>query len=205
MKKLSKFNRCYTGYSKLKSIFLSILWIVNYLIIQSIVLVILVLAKESQNDTNTEILIGDLLGSCIDALVITSIIFIIYTFINKLCNHKKLDIKHIELRKIVEFIALGAFLNVSLNILANIMYNVVSSDTASELDEAISIALSNDSLLITILTTGIIIPILEELTLRYGMCRHLSNIHPLIGVIVSAVVFGAMHGNLIQFIYATLT
>ena len=63
----------------------------------------------------------------------------------------------------------------------------------------------SDSLWFTILVTGIIAPILEELLLRGLFYRRLRNRFSFVGALVaSSLTFGLIHGNLVQFIYASL-
>ena len=65
--------------------------------------------------------------------------------------------------------------------------------------------LSDGSLLIKILANVIFVPILEELLYRGIVLGQFSLWgHPLIGIVISSVLFGIMHFNVIQFLYAFL-
>lgn len=57
---------------------------------------------------------------------------------------------------------------------------------------------------IGILTLGFVGPVAEECVFRTGIINNLirRNIHPLIAVIVSALIFGVIHGNPIQIPFA---
>ncbi len=55
-----------------------------------------------------------------------------------------------------------------------------------------------------ILYLGIFIPFVEELIFRkilYGMLRKKTSV--VVAVLISAVIFGIYHGNIVQFVYAT--
>ncbi|MBE6152235.1 MAG: CPBP family intramembrane metalloprotease [Firmicutes bacterium] len=64
---------------------------------------------------------------------------------------------------------------------------------------------SNDKLVMTLLTSGIIGPIMEELIFRNIVYEKLKGMYkPLTAIILTGLIFGLFHGNLIQFIYAFL-
>lgn len=61
---------------------------------------------------------------------------------------------------------------------------------------------SNTNILVTLITTGILGPILEELIFRGIVYNKLKNIHkPFVATIITGLIFGLFHGNIIQFIY----
>lgn len=56
-----------------------------------------------------------------------------------------------------------------------------------------------------LLSTGIVIPIVEELLFRGVAFRWMRKWMPFVwAMILSALLFGAYHGNLVQFVYATI-
>ncbi len=55
---------------------------------------------------------------------------------------------------------------------------------------------------ITLLCVVIIAPIVEELFFRKAMIDRLSAFHPMDAILFSALLFGLVHGNLTQFLYA---
>ena len=58
---------------------------------------------------------------------------------------------------------------------------------------------------LALLTTGILAPIVEEIAFRRGIQKNMSEkFNPTVGIIVSALVFGVMHGNLFQGVFAAL-
>ena len=56
----------------------------------------------------------------------------------------------------------------------------------------------------TIVCTGILAPIMEELIFRYGILGSLKEKGPILAIGVSSVLFGVMHMNIIQGGYACL-
>lgn len=58
--------------------------------------------------------------------------------------------------------------------------------------------------IITIICTGILAPIMEELIFRYGILGSLKGKGPILAIGVSSVLFGVMHMNIIQGGYAFL-
>lgn len=55
---------------------------------------------------------------------------------------------------------------------------------------------------ISLLCAGIIGPVAEELFFRKAMIDRLSGFHPADAIVYSALLFGLVHGNLTQFLYA---
>ena len=63
--------------------------------------------------------------------------------------------------------------------------------------------LSDGELFVRILSNAIVIPVLEELLYRGIICTRLSVFcKPWISIVISSVLFGIMHFNVIQFLYA---
>lgn len=55
---------------------------------------------------------------------------------------------------------------------------------------------------VTLLCAGIVAPIAEELFFRKAMIDRLKGFHPTDAILYSALLFGLIHGNLTQFLYA---
>ena len=56
--------------------------------------------------------------------------------------------------------------------------------------------------LVTLLCAAIVAPIVEELFVRKALIDRLSVFHPMDAILYSALLFGLMHGNVTQFLYA---
>ena len=64
---------------------------------------------------------------------------------------------------------------------------------------------NNKKLLITLITSGLIGPIMEELIFRNIVYEKLkTNYKTIFAVVLTGVLFGILHGNIIQFIYVFL-
>ena len=75
----------------------------------------------------------------------------------------------------------------------------------SEDSQMIAEALYRGGVWFELLVVGLIGPVLEELLFRGVMLRRMNDyMRPLTAMILSSVIFGAFHGNMLQFIYAFL-
>ena len=70
------------------------------------------------------------------------------------------------------------------------------------LADVVSEAIMPVSPWVTLLCAVIVGPIAEELFFRKAMIDRLSGFHPTDAILLSALLFGLMHGNLTQFLYA---
>jgi membrane protease YdiL (CAAX protease family) len=66
------------------------------------------------------------------------------------------------------------------------------------------IVLTGHPFWLLLLSTGILVPIMEEIVFRYGLCGTLARNNKKTALIVSAIIFGVVHGNIIQAAYATV-
>lgn len=101
---------------------------------------------------------------------------------------------------IVMIVLVSVFLSVGLN-------NLIALSPLREMSKhfnRINSTVYSDGKLFQILAVGICAPILEEVTFRgilFGNLR--KGFGKIIAIFASALVFGAMHHNIVQFIYAT--
>lgn len=54
----------------------------------------------------------------------------------------------------------------------------------------------------TLIVAGILAPIVEEVVLRKGVQKSLQAINPIFAIVVTSIIFGILHGNLVQGIFA---
>ena len=79
------------------------------------------------------------------------------------------------------------------------------TETFSEDSEMIAELLYQGGVWFELLVVGIVGPIMEELLFRGVIQKRLEDYtRPTMAAILSAVIFGAIHGNMLQFIYAAL-
>ena len=142
-----------------------------------------------------------------NALVITAICAVVASVVLSLFFH--IDIKNgrIERRgqiKAMDFIMAivgGAGVSIALNIVIALT-NMAGKDTAFvEVNDLIT----SNPLIVTIICAGILIPIVEEIIFRgliFNRIKHQYNF--VAGLLISSLLFGIYHGNIVQGIYATL-
>lgn len=129
-------------------------------------------------------------------LLIVLISFIILLPIilkNNQINHKKINII-----KIIFYTIMGMIVGISFNLLLYGLNKVVYFTNVYD-------ANNYSNIIIIIITTGILGPILEELVFRGIVYKKLKKlVKPLAALIITGLLFGLFHGNIIQFLYAFL-
>ena len=70
-------------------------------------------------------------------------------------------------------------------------------------DAATEFALS-DTFLLNLIAVGILGPIVEEIIFRYGIQHNLYPVNITYAILYSGCIFGLLHGNQVQIVYATL-
>jgi len=97
-----------------------------------------------------------------------------------------------------------AVLGIVVCIAANNLITLSSVSSLSASYETTAQYLYSSSFPMQILCLGIIIPITEELVMRGLVYKRMcSMMTPKRAMVLSALIFGIMHGNIVQFIYAT--
>lgn len=81
---------------------------------------------------------------------------------------------------------------------------IINTILGRTLENPVQEILSSGGLLLNALLVGIFFPILEELLFRRLLCNKLLPLGEKQAVIISAAMFGLIHGNLFQFAYAFL-
>ena len=81
--------------------------------------------------------------------------------------------------------------------------NIENIQANQTLEQSLNSILNNNPALVMI-SAGFFVPIMEEFVFRYGICGSIAKKNKLCGIIVSALIFGVLHGNLIQSTYAFL-
>lgn len=87
---------------------------------------------------------------------------------------------------------------------SNIIITLTEKLSGKTLTNPVEESLSSGNLLISALCVGILFPILEELLFRRLLCHKLLPLGEKKTIILSAAIFGFIHGNLYQFAYAFL-
>ena len=142
-----------------------------------------------------------------NALVITAICAVVTSVVLSLFFY--IDIKNgrIEKRgqiKAMDFIMAivgGAGVSIALNIVIALT-NMAGKDTTFV---EVSDMITSNPLFVTIICAGILIPIVEEILFRGLIFNRIKCQYNFVaGLLISSLLFGIYHGNIVQGIYATL-
>lgn len=115
-------------------------------------------------------------------------------------KRKKINvISKIDARSVTILMAIGIVVNFIVSFAVSILPE--SSSAVSSYNELMNIAIS-DSKLLSLLTIGILAPIMEELIFRFGLISIFKQRGEWFAIICSALFFGVAHFNLIQSTYA---
>lgn len=104
--------------------------------------------------------------------------------------------------RILKYIMIGAFVYAGINIFVNIMpwpESWISQNRVST-----GIALSGESFILTLISTGVLAPFCEELLFRGIIYDTASSINKPFAILVSSIMFGVAHGNALQCTYAIM-
>lgn len=116
---------------------------------------------------------------------------ILIPIFKKKCNFNKLKV---GTKDIIVLILIGISFAVLYNL---ILFNLNFTDIFNNN--------GNNKLFITLIASGLIGPIMEELIFRNIVYEKLKkNYKPIFAVILTGILFGLFHGNIIQFIYVFL-
>ena len=142
-----------------------------------------------------------------NALVITAICAVVTSVVLSLFFH--IDIKNGRIKKrgqikAMDFIMAivgGAGVSIALNIVIALT-NMSGKDTAFV---EVSDMITSNPLFVTIICAGILIPIVEEILFRGLIFNRIKCQYNFVaGLLISSLLFGIYHGNIVQGIYATL-
>ena len=197
-----------------KNILKSVAWISLYFatsIIGSIIAVIIYLLfgiiPIPDNIDNPNILMDftmELIAkSAIPGIIITSLICITLYIFYKLIKKDTIKIADIDVRKVIFCIGLGLFLNAILSIFLTLLSPIIPSAFNNTLNDMLNMVLAGNPIVV-LLGTGILGPIMEEIIFRHGIHRTLSRSNVIVGYVISSLLFGLAHGNLLQGAYATV-
>lgn len=96
-------------------------------------------------------------------------------------------------------------LGMSAAIAINILVSLSGLALLSEKYQQVAQAIYSDSVFMQILSAAIIAPVLEELFFRGLIFKRLREYcKPWVAILISSLFFGAFHGNLVQFVYASI-
>ena len=141
--------------------------------------------------------LGYVMELTIPSLIVSDIV-IILPMIIKMIKNKENIIRRENPKTILLVIGMGIILNVLVSVAVE---SLPASITKSSYNELVSMIMI-DNIWITLLTTGILAPIVEEFIFRYGIQGIYIKKSVFAGIIVSSLMFGIAHMNPIQSTYA---
>lgn len=98
-----------------------------------------------------------------------------------------------------------ALLGVGACLTVNILISLSGLPLISKSYQELSNLIYSGNVIFEIITAGIIVPIAEELIFRGVLFKRLSYVTSTrLAVLISSLIFGVMHGNLVQFVYASV-
>ena len=140
------------------------------------------------------------------SLIAADIIILIPLLIKGIKNNRTCPfIKRISKKDICIFLDIGIILNFFISVLIDSLPQTSTNQYNSLMNIAIS-----GNFIIVLIATGILTPIIEELVFRYGIISIITSKSNNIAnnkkraIIISSVIFGIAHFNIIQSIYAIL-
>ncbi len=132
-------------------------------------------------------------------LLITGIL-VMGVFILRIRKKEKKPIRKITVYQILQLIMIG----IGINLLLTICMELVPKSLLETHSLFTTSLAKKDSFLITLLTVGVVGPITEEIIFRYGVQTNLSALNVKLAIIMQAIMFGMMHGNIVQSAYGII-
>lgn len=155
----------------------------------------------SINSSNTDEIFNvyvQIVGSLTSYIEFFLVIGMIGLYIIDRQFHKdRFSFNKISITRVPQFIALGSLLN----IISTIFINSFSQETLEATGYDTSIMMQGGFIGILV-GVGICAPICEEITFRYFIFHNLNKANTVLAVVVSALIFGIAHGNILQSAYA---
>ena len=199
----------------LKSILLIILYAILFVVLEGISTIIALFYKiniDEQYATNLLNAIENLdysnidtvntyMNLCYEIIPIVLILTAIFSLIPIGIYLYKKNIKLIKKIPIIDGIQLCS-MAIVINIIISTIVSVLPANLLSSHSEATGY-LNSLPFLPMLLSIGIIAPFLEELFFRFLMVNKLKN-KPILAIILPALTFGIVHGNIVQGTYAFL-
>lgn len=117
--------------------------------------------------------------------------------IDREIHESRFSFNKIKISNLPIFITLG----ILMNILSTCFVSLFSSETLTSTGYNTDVLLQG-SMLGILLSVGVLAPLCEELAFRYFIFHNLNRASSILAIIISSILFGFAHGNIIQGIYA---
>lgn len=142
-----------------------------------------------------------ILRSTVPATFISSILCIIAYLVYRKAIHAPSELKSVTFSQAVFCFALGAAFNLLVSYVLEFFWGLFPEDWIESATTATALLDTDFHWLFLLLSVGIATPMAEEIIFRHGFCRTLSKGNVSLSIILSALIFGIAHGNLIQGTY----
>lgn len=199
----------------IKGIFFTIFWIIGVMVLQSIYASIAVVIRcvldsryllklydiFNSADTNkyidiySGILTENMLG--MEILCVTGLVG--FYIIDRQFKKGRFGINKIKCTKISYFILIGVVLNILTTIGVSIVPDEIVNNSGFDTSYVY-----NGSFIGMLIAVGLLGPIYEEIAFRYFVFHNANRINTIVAIIVSSLVFGIAHGNIVQGTYAAI-
>lgn len=203
-----------------KNVFKSLCWVGYYLVVQVIATIAFMIyyitsgkfsfnLETSDSDVLANEIINFIMQITVPTLIATALVvigtFLLYILIRK----HPLNFNQTKAREVICFSAAGITLNAGITVVLMLIQGILESLLSFLGDmsgvSTTDMVLTGQPFWMLLLGTGILVPIMEEIVFRYGMCGTLARKgNKMMALVVSSLIFGVMHGNLIQGGYATV-
>lgn len=190
-----------------------LVYLTIYMVMQFIVgfsIMIGILVKQTMQGNNIQMSaenLQKLLNQNTSPLIIIAIALslIAYTLLfvlEKKNLFKECRFKLINFKQIAMVVILGIGLDMTIN---GVLSFVPVDEWFPSHEQVIESIMGGNSFVLTFLTVGILVPMFEELLMRGLVFNELRrNINLKVAIILQALIFGIYHGNMLQFIYASI-
>lgn len=155
-------------------------------------------------DAFMEFIIQVVMATAMPSLIASALFMLLIYVLHRHRIKQPLDIKSVDWKKLAFFAGLGCILNIVTNLAVTGLANFVPESWVAALEQSTGSVSTGQPFLVLLLGTGILVPIMEEITFRYGLHRNIAKSNVVWAYIISAIVFGLVHGNPIQIMYATV-
>lgn len=140
-------------------------------------------------------------------MMIAGTIVALTYLLSRIIKKEKLDITRIEWDKFGFMVCLGLSFNMILTLFQDILLAFLKMVNENAYKEVVSVEdtmyASNPHWLL-LLGVGILVPIVEEIVFRYGICGTIGKHKRTAGIVVSVVLFAIAHSGIFQISYTAI-
>lgn len=140
------------------------------------------------------------IGGIIYPSLLIADLLILIPFLIHILRKRSIPIKSVTKHEFTAIFCLGICCNTVVSFIVDHLPDFSSLDAYNSMMSVII----NDNIAVTLLVTGILAPVIEEFTFRYAVISFSKQSGTVKAVLMSALLFGVAHMNLVQSTYAFL-